>query len=84
LQDEWGNDYKGNAEKAMRVAALGGEEFKAMLDQSGLGDHPVFVRYLFNLFDRIGEDSIGIPGPRSGKGEALDLADVLTPVRKRG
>lgn len=63
LKDEWGFRYKDNIEKAHQtLAALVGYKddhpFIKYLETSAMGDSPEFLRFLYELNDRFGEDKL--------------------------
>ena len=84
FQKKWGDDYEANAEKAARVmAAFGGEEMTKWLEDSGLGDNPILLEFCYNVFEKIGEDSM-VSGQRSRGTEGMSAADVLYPEMNKG
>jgi hypothetical protein len=59
------------------VQEYGSDEFRALLNSSGMGNHPEVVRFVLNISKRMGEDSVirsrgDSPAPR-----ARDYASVL-------
>jgi len=65
LRDEWGDDYDAKLELARRVVVeFGGDEFKALLDASGLGNDPRVVKVFAAIGEKYAEDTAlrGQPG----------------------
>jgi len=77
LKRIWGDDVEEMQNKASRAATkLGGERFAKYLKDSGLGQKPIFIHFLNQVFELIGEDS-SVPG---APGEATrSVADSLYP-----
>jgi len=65
IKKEWGDQYKGNAEKAFRaVEKFGGEEAKSFFEETvidglKLGNHPTMLRMLLAVGNGISEDVAG-------------------------
>lgn len=59
---------------------FGDEEMKSLLIESGLGDHPAFVRAFFRIGKAISEDTILTGGPRAVVEE--DLNDPAVQARR--
>lgn len=85
LQKEWGSNYARNVAYAQRtVQQVGGDEIKQLLDDTGLGNHPAFVRFFAKIGKELAEDGIipggimGIPG----REEALQKIAELKNDRK--
>lgn len=62
LQKEWGFRYKDNYEKSMRalgflVGYKADHPFLKYLESSAVGDDPNFLKMLFDLHERLGEDA---------------------------
>jgi hypothetical protein len=69
LKEEWKDKYDTNLEIAQRACKeLGGEDFMAALDQTGLGNHPVFVKTFHNIGLKMLDDSL-VSGSPSGSGK---------------
>lgn len=65
LKGEWKENYSTNLEIARRFAREGGEDFLKLLDETGLGSNPVFVRAFFGYGTKTIDDSL-IKGESSG------------------
>lgn len=66
MQKEWGDKFDENSKVTQRaVLAFGGEPFKKFLDDSGLGNHPDFVRTFYNIGKAMMEDKF-VDGDKSG------------------
>ena len=59
---------------------FGSDEMKSLLIESGLGDHPAFVRAFFRIGKAISEDTILTGGPKAGAEE--DLNDPAVQERR--
>jgi hypothetical protein len=58
LKTEWGQNYDKNIGLAGRaVKELGGDELRAMLEETGLGNHPVLIK----VFAKLGQDLVEEP-----------------------
>jgi len=55
---------------------FGSEEMKSLLIESGLGDHPAFVRAFFRIGKAISEDTILTGGPKAVAEEDLNDPEV--------
>ena len=55
---------------------FGSDEMKSLLIESGLGDHPAFVRAFYRIGKAISEDTILTGGPRAAAEEDLNDPDV--------
>jgi hypothetical protein len=68
----------GVAKKALD--AFGTAELRSLLNQSGLGDHPEVIRFMYRAGKAISEDRFVGGAPAVGKGAPknfADFADVL-------
>lgn len=54
------------------IDRFGSDEVKSLLNESGLGDHPAFVRTFFRIGKAISEDTILTGGPKAMVEEDLD------------
>ncbi len=54
------------------LSRFGSDEMKSLLIESGLGDHPAFVRAFFRIGKAISEDTILTGGPKGIAEEDLD------------
>ena len=69
LQKEWKEDYEVNSEVAKRACTeLCDDDFKALLKETKLGNHPVFMRNFFNIGKKILDDTL-IKGTQAGGDE---------------
>lgn len=79
MQKEWGNKFDENIELGRRaVNTFGGDELKQVLDESGLGDHPVMVKVFFNIAKKVGDDKLISGAPP--KGDKTGLLDKIYPT----
>jgi hypothetical protein len=65
LKKEWGKAYDQNVSRAQDACVLftgkmgpDGEKFATMLEDTGLGDHPLMVKFFSVLGEAIGEDTL--------------------------
>ena len=59
LKKEWGANFDKNTALAVKaVNELGDDDLKALLDSTGLGNHPVLIKFFAGLGEQIGEDTI--------------------------
>ena len=59
LKTEYGSDYEKHIDNAKKAAVLyGGEDFKAYLDNSGLGNDPTIIKFLAKVGALTKEDSV--------------------------
>jgi hypothetical protein len=73
-----GENLKQTAEHARKVVAkFGSEEFVTLLQETGYGDHPEFVRFTSRLGKLMDNDTLIMPGA-SGK-EARTAEDIFYP-----
>lgn len=65
--DDWGAEVKKDPElgKAENLAAMrgvidkfGGDDMKSLLDTTGMGNHPTFVRFMHKVTQAFGEDKV--------------------------
>lgn len=71
LQKEWKENYEVNSEVARRACTeLCDDEFKALLKETKLGNHPVFMRNFYNIGTKILNDTL-IKG-KTGGGDDKD------------
>ncbi|QYU68574.1 hypothetical protein J4558_00030 [Leptolyngbya sp. 15MV] len=76
LRRELGPQFDGTIRRAQRIAAdLGGDEFRAWLNESGVGNQPEMIRFFAKLGQMTAEDSAA----RGRPGSAL----VVTPEQAR-
>ncbi len=69
-QDEWGASWQEEVSKAVRAADLfGGPELRQLLEETGLGNHPVIVRTFHAVAQRMSEDVTpgGVPAAQTDK-----------------
>jgi len=60
LRTAWGKAYDANAALAGKVwEANADPEFKAFMDETGLGNDPRFMKFMVTMAKKFGEDSIG-------------------------
>lgn len=68
IQKEWGHEFDGNLKVAQRgLARVFGPEGKALLDETGLGSHPEFLKAFFTVGKMIQEDTPPIGGSPNGR-----------------
>lgn len=78
MRVKYGNDYDATMAKVSRILDFGGEEFKTMLNETGLGNTPGLVEVLAKLGNMISEDSLGnLKGGTEPK--SLSIAERLYP-----
>jgi len=59
MKSEWGNAYSQNVTMALQAAeAFGGDGFKDFLNETGLGNHPEFIRFAYNVAKEMSEDDL--------------------------
>ena len=69
-QQELGPSWQEQVSKAVRAAdVFGGSELRQLLEETGLGNHPVIVRTFIGIGKRMSEDitSAGVPGAQTDK-----------------
>lgn len=69
-QDEWGETWQEEVSKAVRAAdAFGGPELRQLLEETGLGNHPVIVRTFHAVAQCMSEDITpgGVPSAQTDK-----------------
>lgn len=72
LKKEWGGAWDNNLSSATRaVKELGGEELSKVLDETGLGNHPVLVKFFAKLGKEITEEPV-IVGDATEQQSSLD------------
>lgn len=72
-----GADFEANQKTAARaVEKFGGAEFKALLDRTGLGNHPDFARFCVRVGKAMAEDSVA--GASGGAGSAPSPSQILS------
>lgn len=76
LKKEWGASYDGNLVIAQRgLARLADAEMKKLLDDTGLGSHPKFVKAFYEVGRMVSEDKppngANPPTPRKATAEVL-------------
>lgn len=81
-QEIGGADFDANQKVAARaVEKFGGADFKALLDRTGLGNHPDFARFCFRVGKAMADDSVA--GGASGGGSAAPTdADLYRDLYK--
>ena len=69
MKKEWGKDFKSNLAQAdATIDRVFGPEFKKLLVETGLNDHPGMIKGLFNVSQTIGEHALALKGT-DGKGK---------------
>jgi hypothetical protein len=59
LKEEWKAEYDTKLKKAEEtVGTVFDDDFKAYLKSSGLGNHPKFVKAMFDLSEKVSEDTL--------------------------
>lgn len=77
-----GAAFDTNVKLAQRaVAAFASDDLKALLNTTGLGNHPELVKFCVRIGKAMGED--GVAGVGSPAGSALSRAEKLYPSMKR-
>lgn len=98
VQEEWANKTRSHPEfggqrfesslaDAMKfVDAFGGSELKAVLNETGVGNHPVLFAAFARAGRLLGEDRLvsGAVRPPSGSGTFADLANTMYPEMGKG
>ena len=77
LKDEWGDKYSENVQVAQRFTQNCTDDFKALLESSGLGNNPVFIKEFAQLGRKTLSDSLikgGLTDPED-KGWKPKFAD---------
>jgi hypothetical protein len=70
IKQEFGAAYDERIDAAQRAAAeFGGEQFLGWLDETGLGDHPMFIK----MFSKIGMGIMEDSADTSGRGNSFTL-----------
>lgn len=71
LKEEWGDKYEGNLNIARKaIIHFGGDKVKELteaIDRSGIGDDPVFIKFMYEIGKNLVEDNFIIGGKESGK-----------------
>lgn len=82
VHQEWGTDPKVIAENEAAVALamrnFADDDFKALMNSTGLGSHPAVVRVMLKVGKAISDDKF-IAGNRGGGSEPKDLAHRMFP-----
>lgn len=85
LQEDWGDRFNGRVELGLRgVERLLPEEeatqFKALMDQTGLGNHPLMLKFAYQVGNMLKEDGYilsdshgGILSPDSAKAKIAEI-----------
>lgn len=72
-----GKDYDKNIQASQRaIARFGSPELKAILESTGLGNHPEFVRFCLKVGHTVTEDSTALGAPTNNGGRKA-TEDVL-------
>jgi hypothetical protein len=80
LTKEWGANFEGNVALAQKaVAKLGGVEFQAVLDETGLGNHPDLIRAMARAGRLMQEHNI-ISGEVQGVSNRDDAKTKLSAI----
>ena len=59
LKREWGADYDGRLDQAQRAfGQFASPEFSALMDETGLGNHPELVKAFAKIGAMLGEDKL--------------------------
>ena len=59
MKQEWGQAYDQNVTIALQAAkAFGDEDFTNFLNETGLGNHPEFIRFAYNIGKEMSEDKL--------------------------
>ena len=70
-----GDQLQENLGKAVRVLdAFGSPEFKSLLGETGLGDNPEMIRFLYRAYQDIGEDRF-LTGSQTDKEQPFSAQD---------
>lgn len=70
VRQEFGHAYDERVDAAQRAAAeFGGDEFLGWLDETGLGDHPMFIK----MFSKIGMGIMEDSADTTGRGNSFTL-----------
>jgi len=76
VKKEWGLQYDANLAVAQRgIARFMSPEAKALLDETGLGNHPEFVKAFFQIGKMVSEDTP--PSGQAPSGNGRTAAEVL-------
>ena len=82
IKKEWGNEFDVNLKTAQRgLARVFGPEGKKLLDETGLGSHPEFLRAFFTVGKMVQEDQPPAGGQPTGR---KPLESVLYPSMQTG
>lgn len=80
LKAEWGPNFTARLSGAARAARyFGGEDLVAMLEETGLGNHPQLVRAFARAAELLGEDTLR--GEGAPAGDAVGPAEALRKAR---
>lgn len=78
-----GAEFDKNVVTAQRaIAAFASDDFKALLNTTGLGNHPELVKFCVRIGKAMGED--GVAGVGSPAGQGLTRAQKLYPSMQKG
>lgn len=79
LKADWGEAFKPNLQRAVAVVDMfGGEEIKAYLSETGLGNDPNLIRLFAKIGAQFSEDSFkGTPTQTVSKQDALSRINAL-------
>lgn len=81
IRKEWGNDFDGNLKTAQRgLARVFGPEGKKLLDETGLGSHPEFLKAFFTVGKMVQEDQPPIGGTPTGRKSTAEVLYPSTPA----
>lgn len=68
IRKEWGHEFDGNLKVAQRgLSKLFDAEGKKLLDETGLGSHPAFVKAFYQVGKLIKEDAPPVGGQPNGR-----------------
>lgn len=75
IRKEWGHEFDGNLKTAQKgLARVFGPEGKKLLDETGLGSHPEFLKAFFTVGKMISEDQ---PPPHTPAPAKRTPAEIL-------
>jgi len=81
LRNDWGAKYDTNLKAAQAAVEKVAPELKHFITQSGLGNHPEFVKLFHSIASKIGEDK-ATPGSGSSQQFGMQPADAEAEINK--
>lgn len=83
IQKEWGHEFDGNLKTAQRgLARVFGPEGKKLLDETGLGSHPEFLKAFFTVGKMVQEDTPPLNGQPSARKSNEEVFYSTSPTQQ--